>query len=670
MQRTAIKPKHRLSGWLLIGALVIAYPAHGDQGYRQDQRPAAETTERQIEAKQTGGKSPSSLAESDPASKLLALRQRVESVVQASRASIVRISTNSSPGSGVIVARSGMTVTVLTAAHVVRGSGEHDLPVIQTSDGQHHNSESIQISQWLDLATLTFSSSVPYQVVEIGDPAVGVVVIAGYPIDSNELAFVPALLTNSGSNLAGRAGGYAIGYSARLPSPQEWKWRVDTVRGMSGGPVLDLNGKLLAIHGEADRLPELNANGRMVGSSSGLGLGIPARAWLLAKNKLASYSKDDYLAMAQGQPLSIDDLVVQATSLSSKGDDKGALRIWDEIIRRDPADGSHYGNRALVHSAMDNERAALTDYNKAIELYPDSWQLYALRGATQSKLGDHKGAQADFKRSLSINKLYFRAVMLQMRDLVANNQAKEAVKIGASYLPTLESSSNGSFLIGNELIRAYAASGQGEKGLEFALKLAKLHPSEELIVIQISELYNNLDRTDDSLRYLRENLRRFPSSPQYVYRLAIMELDHGNPNTAASLLTKLISAKPDNSFLHAYQCYALTKAGKNEMAIASCKESIRLNPAFSLAYRYLGHAQSGIDQKAEAEASFSMALEHSSTKSAIDYLNRGEARWQLGKANVACLDYQQAFGKGVGNQDEARNSLKDWNQNFIAACKR
>jgi len=601
------------------------------------------------------------------------LKDNVEALVDKASGAVVAILSQSSPGSGVIVSQTDNNYIVLTSAHVVRGLLEGDALLIRTSDGHEHRSTQIDVSPWLDLASVRFKSSTRYPVLPVAAPNTdgGISVVLGYPIGSSKLAFVPSLnFTGLSLDLTGRDGGYVFGYSTRVPALPEWGWLHNTLRGMSGGPVVSQSGEVIAIHGEADRYASQNPRENMVGSASGLSLGIPLRDWELLQNSLATYTKQDYI---RDQPRRIDnvqDLSLKASRLSSEGRYTEAIGIWTEMIRRDPTEGSYFANRALARSETGDEKGALLDYDKAVELFPDSWQIYALRGSTKSSLRDHDGAQSDFIKSLQINSVYYRAVMLRMRDFLRAGKSSDAISTAKAYLNNLDLRSDGAFLIGSELIRAYFSDDQSEAALEFGKKLASAHPNEPMLSILLSQVYRGAGRDQDALSQLRRDLPKFSSNSQFLYQLAITELDLGNPRSSASHFSRLLTISPDDHALHAYKCYALVKSTRPEEAIKSCRQSIRLMPKFHLAHRYLGLALHQTRSLKEAEQSYSNALHFSKPQSAIDYLNRGEVRWELGKRDLSCIDFRTSQREGLSEKQSVAETKASWSNQFVDYCSK
>lgn len=146
-------------------------------------------------------------------------------------------------GSGVIVRRDGNTYYVLTSKHVVGiAPGAIDDPyVVQTHDGLTHKIiyDKVRKAGDLDLAILEFSSQRSYEVAKISpEISEGMpVYIAGW-IDCNsdrKYEFSPGKIDKLSAD-------DGDGYSVRYTN--------STITGMSGSPVFDRLGRVVAIHGK------------------------------------------------------------------------------------------------------------------------------------------------------------------------------------------------------------------------------------------------------------------------------------------------------------------------------------------------------------------------------------------------------------------------------------
>ncbi|MBD2520656.1 trypsin-like peptidase domain-containing protein [Nostoc sp. FACHB-973] len=150
-------------------------------------------------------------------------------------------------GSGVIIERQGDIYIVVTNWHVVQLEGNY---TVQTPDGKRYTFNNSQVKRFsgVDLAVFQFTSNANYRVAEKGNSdqvALGTnISVAGYPQGTSDIDFrrgaISRLVTNPKD-------GYAFVYD------------IGGFPGMSGGAILDEQGKLVGIHGRAITRPDTNA---------------------------------------------------------------------------------------------------------------------------------------------------------------------------------------------------------------------------------------------------------------------------------------------------------------------------------------------------------------------------------------------------------------------------
>ena len=184
------------------------------------------------------------------------------SAPEVARQVTVRIFSNSSAGSGVIISRQGQVYTVLTCDHVLNEKDSNSYTIL-TSDGQTYPAKKLAYSQFgdKDLAVVQFISSQFYQVAEMGNSDTlemgEVVYAAGFPnwylinpkaIESTRDWGMRAFRLTKGNveMISDRSlpRGYQLGYTNEIEN------------GMSGGPVLDKNGRLIGINGRLKFPPQ------------------------------------------------------------------------------------------------------------------------------------------------------------------------------------------------------------------------------------------------------------------------------------------------------------------------------------------------------------------------------------------------------------------------------
>ncbi|MBG0744832.1 MAG: GUN4 domain-containing protein [Cylindrospermopsis raciborskii KL1] len=216
----------------------------------------------------------------------------------------VRI-TGPAQGSGVILNKNNNIYTVLTNYHVLQEQGVFE---IITSDGRKHQVNNLIKIGNLDLATLEFRSSQKYRVVKLGDSKrmeVGTkIYVGGFPSEK-DLTF----LTNTISRIEKepQKGGYTLVY------------RIGAFPGMSGGPILNEDGKLVGIHGQTDILEDISTSEEY---------GIPLQTYLNATSTPSRYARLESLLKAQdfrAADLETDKVILAVANREKEG----WLRIED-----------------------------------------------------------------------------------------------------------------------------------------------------------------------------------------------------------------------------------------------------------------------------------------------------------------------------------------------------
>jgi tetratricopeptide (TPR) repeat protein/S1-C subfamily serine protease len=164
------------------------------------------------------------------------LQKRAESIT-------VKIISGSKGGSGILIQKEGQLYTVLTSQHVLETGKPH---LVHTPDGQNYPSELVKNVNYnnKDLVLLQFRADRNYTVASLGNSSTlkegDEVFAAGFPFEDNSSG-TRQFVTRTGriSLLLERSlkGGYRLGYTNEIE------------KGMSGGPVLNSEGKIIGING-------------------------------------------------------------------------------------------------------------------------------------------------------------------------------------------------------------------------------------------------------------------------------------------------------------------------------------------------------------------------------------------------------------------------------------
>jgi tetratricopeptide (TPR) repeat protein len=298
-------------------------------------------------------------------------------------------------GSGILLQQEGDVYTVLTAGHVVNTDSAFTL---KTSDGVVHKSlpASVKLAASnLDLGVLKFRSNKKYALVKLGKSSplkeLSPLYVAGFPESTFAIAAGTLNITIGevvGNATKGNSKGYSLIYSNT------------TFRGMSGGPVLNEVGELVAIHGQGDRDGKEGD-----GEKTGRNLGIVVERFTAVSTGLGVQLEQQTAVLPKSSKLNAADYFLKAEEKFENGDFKGAVASLDQAIAINPKYADAYNNRGLVKvQKLNDVQGALADFNRAIAIDPKYGLAYNNRALLKAdKLNDVRGSLADYNQAIALN---------------------------------------------------------------------------------------------------------------------------------------------------------------------------------------------------------------------------------------------------------------------------
>jgi tetratricopeptide (TPR) repeat protein/S1-C subfamily serine protease len=361
-------------------------------------------------------------------------------------------------GSGVIINRDGNKYTVLTAWHVIKDTSPGEELSIQTNDKLVHKVTAFkQLAKSLDLAVVEFDSAKLYTLATGYEKSkiarYTKVVVAGFPL-------------RDPMNLHINKGSVLVHGQSKIEDGYQVLYNAETKAGMSGGPVLNQSGELIAIHGRGieDAYASM-FDGDSVKSSTG-NFGIPyvyyrAHGPASLQELLVSkpMTQEDYYAtlshirsgfgnksqcisQASGMINAGEDALLKSIGLKIRaecfddiGKGKEALKDIDTLIAEGiPSqfnESGLYHLRGVILEKLEMWNEAIKSYKDAVRLNPSGDSTQSLGGIASSyfNLNDIIQSREYFKKALAVspsNKLLlYNAAVFEG----ATGNTKEAIRM-------------------------------------------------------------------------------------------------------------------------------------------------------------------------------------------------------------------------------------------------
>ena len=520
-------------------------------------------------------------------------------------------------GSGVIIAKSGNTYTVLTADHVLCEKDNEtneciarDYQIV-TPDGEKHTLDvnTINSEPGVDLAVFKFVSNKTYQVAELAD----------YPLTNSDAVFVagfPQLAENTpsqwhfslgygldkeqglinvnvSSNSNNRENSASLSSQSSLAGGYEMVYTSPTYGGMSGGAVLDKAGRVIGIHGQAEGETVLNnQSGAANKIQLGYSLGIPINTFMGLKARLGV---EETLTAVEKSPAELNST-----------------------------------ERETFETAILGTEISQTNAT-AQRLLERGNQLWRLRR--------YEDAEAEFNRVLQLNEPELHYLAHYGQGLALRYRGEYV-----SALASLESATNSNpkftpaFKEKSLVLHTLSRFDKALNAIDKAIDLDAKNPNFYLVK---AEILKGLQRLDEGILAYNKAIAISPRAASFNNR-GILYAKQGQIELALSDSNQAIALNPNYADTHYNRGVLYYKQGQVELALSDYEQAIAINPNHAQAYNNRGVLYYKQGQVELALSDYEQAIAINPNHAGA-YVNRGNLYKNQGQIELALSDYDRAI---------------------------
>lgn len=343
-------------------------------------------------------------------------------------------------------------------------------------------------------------------------------------------------------------------------------------------------------------------------------------------------------------------------------------RVWAQYDKQQ----FFYRGQQLIFDGRFQQ--AIDNFNKLIQLDPELYEAYFLRGIGKYNLGDFLGAKSDFDKALSINPVFtmayhYRAITYSRLGQYDNalEDLQEAVDLRPSY-NGLYFSRGVTYLLSqqfelaeadfNRFIRheprvseAYLNRGACYLFLKDTVKALQDYNTAVLLnkfdpegYIRRSRVYAMKENYEEALSDLNQAISLDSANSFAYFNRALIRYNRNDLNGALSDLEKVLAEDPGNALTLYNRALIRTQIGDYNNALDDYDRVIAINPGNVLAYYNRGALFIQMERYNDALRDYDKAIELY-PDFANAYMNRSYVKNKLGRFAAAQSDYNIAQGK-------------------------
>jgi tetratricopeptide (TPR) repeat protein len=321
-----------------------------------------------------------------------------------------------------------------------------------------------------------------------------------------------------------------------------------------------------------------------------------------------------------------------------KGDHDRAMADYNQAIRLDPKDASHYFNRGNAYQDKNDNQRAIADYTKAIALDPKLIQAYFKRGMSYESVDNYDVAITDLTKAIELRPEVAVTYIGRANAYDQKNDYDHAI---ADYTKAIELDPNDSDTFrfrGN----VYKEKHDYNRAIADFNKAITFDPKEAKNYFGRGDAYDEVRKYDEAIADYTKAIELDPNYGEaYDYR-GITHKHKRDYDRAITDFAKAIALDPKRAILYFNRGDASDDKGDYDLAIADYTKAIELDPKYADAYHYRGISFDNKHDYDRAIADYNKAIEIN-PKDSSTYFDRGNAYKDKSAYEPAIADYTKAI---------------------------
>lgn len=279
---------------------------------------------------------------------------------------------------------------------------------------------------------------------------------------------------------------------------------------------------------------------------------------------------------------------------------KGAISDFENAIKIDTFNHEAYANESTSYNMLDNSAKATFLIDKAIQLSPNNYQYYRLKGDIKYSEEKYDSAIINYKKSISLKSNY-----LELYTLIAKLY-EEINKVAMKNANGNATSKNNDL---DEQSFANSFYSNRDSAEAILTLLISRFPNNKLLILNRADFYNRNFLYDKAISDYLKGLNDYTKDDkdELLCNLANCYDGNGDYDNAIKYYTESINVKP-NVIAYANRGRRYKKLNNLKQAILDEENVIRLNPTYAQAYLIIGNCYIEMGQKQKALDFFKKGL--------------------------------------------------------------